>query len=188
MKDKKLESINERRDTLREKFSTIAIAATIAITFAITIAIAFAGMFASVVTGAGVFPVVLAVAVAIVGAGAFVFTSAIKFLENDKFLDLLLRITDFIKNRKAKKSEIKSPYRYKLLKLSGILFSPKTQTEVFLPAMADWDEEIYEALKKDKDANLFMINVRYTYAFLAAMWQKSPIGDLIEFVVKIAKQ
>ena len=54
--------------------------------------------------------------------------------------------------------------------------------------MADWDFEIYENLEKDKDANLFMINVRNTYRFFLAMWQKSPIGDLIEFVVKIAKQ
>jgi len=84
--------------------------------------------------------------------------------------------------------KIANPSRYKLLKMSEILFSAKTQKEVFLSVMADWDEEIFEALKKDKDVNLLMINARNTYAFLAAMWQKSLIGNLIEFVVKIAKQ
>ena len=54
--------------------------------------------------------------------------------------------------------------------------------------MADWDEEIYNALKEDENASLLMINLRNTYGFILAMWQKSPIGDLIEFVVKIAKQ
>ena len=52
--------------------------------------------------------------------------------------------------------------------------------------MADWDEEIYEALNINKDASLFMINARNTYAFILAMWQKSPIGDLIEYVRKFA--
>jgi hypothetical protein len=52
--------------------------------------------------------------------------------------------------------------------------------------MAEWDEEIFEALNKNKDANLFIINVRNTYGFIVAMCQKSPLGDLIEFVRKIA--
>ncbi len=76
---------------------------------------------------------------------------------------------------------------YRLLGLTAFLYSTKTQKEVFELCVADWNEEIYEALKKNKDASLFMINVRNTYAFLMAMWQKSPVGDLIEFVVKIAK-
>ena len=52
--------------------------------------------------------------------------------------------------------------------------------------MSDWDDEIFEALKKDKEANFFMIDVRNTYYFILTMSQKSPIGDLIEFVRKIA--
>ena len=32
------------------------------------------------------------------------------------------------------------------------------------------------------------INVHYIYAFISAMWQKSPIGDLIELAIKIAKR
>lgn len=108
-------------------------------------------------------------------------------------VDLYTR--DF-KDRKNKESnenlqtedlKISQPSRYKLLKLTEILFSAKTYKEVFLESMGDWDHEIYEALKKDRDAKLFMINFRNTYAFLLTMWQKSPIGDLIEFVVKIAK-
>ncbi len=43
-----------------------------------------------------------------------------------------------------------------------------------------------QALEENKDARLRMINVRYTYAFIIAIWQKSPLGDLIEYVRKIA--
>ncbi|MCU0240655.1 MAG: hypothetical protein MUC29_14535 [Pyrinomonadaceae bacterium] len=79
------------------------------------------------------------------------------------------------------------PNRYKCLKLTKILFSPKTQKDTFEPIMADWDEEIYEALKENKDASLFMINVRNTYGFIMAMILKSPIGELFEFVQKLRK-
>lgn len=74
--------------------------------------------------------------------------------------------------------------------LSGISkfsYSVKTQKEVFDPIIADWQEEYFEALFKKEIWKARWINVRYTYAFIVAMWQKSPIGDLIEFVRKIAR-
>ncbi len=67
------------------------------------------------------------------------------------------------------------------------MFSTKTQKEIFEPIVADWQEEYFEALFKKEIWKARWINVRYTYAFLAAMWQKSPIGDLIEFISKFAK-
>jgi hypothetical protein len=99
--------------------------------------------------------------------------------------DLIKLISGF--SSKTGRNKITTlPYRYRLIKLTKIMFSTKTQKEVFLTAMAEWDEEIYEVLKENKDANLFMINVRNTYGFIMAMWQKSPLGDLIEYVRKIA--
>lgn len=89
-----------------------------------------------------------------------------------------------IQVEEAKK--IKRIYSQKMLQISAFWFSSKTHKEVFLQIMADWDEEIFEALKENKDANLFMINVRNTYGFIMAMWQKSPLGDLLEYVRKIA--
>lgn len=76
---------------------------------------------------------------------------------------------------------------YNILNLTNFLFSPKHNKDVFQPIVADWQEEYLEALFKKETWKARCINVRYTYAFLAAMWQKSPIGDLIEFVIKIAK-
>jgi hypothetical protein len=85
-------------------------------------------------------------------------------------------------------SKISKPHRYKLLKITGLLFSAKTQEEVFERNMADWDFEFYQALNgKSKNFELFMISARNTCAFIISMWQKSPIGDLIEFVFQIAK-
>ena len=95
-----------------------------------------------------------------------------------------LRENSDVKNATIK---IIVPLRYKLLKMSELLFSEKTQKETFETAMADWNFEIFEAIKKDRDVNLLMINVRHIYGFLAAMWQKSLVGDLIEFVGRSTK-
>jgi hypothetical protein len=99
-----------------------------------------------------------------------------KIIDNRKLLD----------EEEERKVEIVTPKHYKFLRLSETLFSMMTQKEVFEQLIADWDFEIYEVLQKDKDANLFMINVRNTYGFIMAMWQKSPLGDLLEYVRKIA--
>lgn len=92
-----------------------------------------------------------------------------------------------IENLKVLKSN-HSFQSYKLLKITNLFYSDKTQKEVFHPIVADWQEEYFKALYKKEIWKALWINVRYTYAFLAAMWLKSPIGDLIEFVIKIAKQ
>ncbi|MDQ3131244.1 MAG: hypothetical protein M3Q99_10850 [Acidobacteriota bacterium] len=73
------------------------------------------------------------------------------------------------------------------LRISNFLYSPKTQKEIFDPIAADWQTEYFEALFKKEIYKARWINVRYTYAFIIAIWQKSPIGDLIEFIRKIAK-
>jgi hypothetical protein len=76
---------------------------------------------------------------------------------------------------------------HRCLKISEFLYSSKTQKEVFEPIVADWLAEYCKALSKKEIWKARWINVRYTYAFLVAMWQKSPLGDLIEFISKIAK-
>lgn len=93
-----------------------------------------------------------------------------------------------VKNRKTSNFLLSKPHRYNLLKITGFLFSIKTQKEIFEQTMTDWNFELYKALEKKEIWKAHWINVRYTYAFLAAMWQKSPLGDLIEFVIKLAKQ
>ena len=77
---------------------------------------------------------------------------------------------------------------WRLFKVNSYLFSSKTNKEVFEPIVADWQEEYFEALSKKEIWKARWINGRYSYAFVLAMWQKSPISDLIEFVIKIAKQ
>ena len=183
MKDKEPELINKKRLLLKQKIENAGSGLGV---FAIGATLIFSGAGANtdgyVILGA----VLITIGILFTVASAFtiVFRALSKI---DRFLDLLIRIIDFVKNRKTKKFKIATPSRYKLLKLSEIFFSAKTQKEIFLQAMADWDEEIYEALEKNKEANLFIINVRNTYAFLAAMWMKSPVGNLIEFIKKVAK-
>jgi hypothetical protein len=87
----------------------------------------------------------------------------------------------------SKNSSITRTNKFRLLHLSEFLYSKKTKKEVFEPIFVDWQEEYFEALSKKQIWKSRWINVRYTYAFLGAMWQKSPLGDLIEFISKIAK-
>lgn len=86
------------------------------------------------------------------------------------------------------KREILRPPGLYLLSIADFFYSSKTVKEVFKQTISDWHEEYFEALNKKEIWKARWINVRYTYTFLIAMWQKSPIGDLIEFVIKIAKQ
>lgn len=58
---------------------------------------------------------------------------------------------------------------------------------VFNPLKADWQNELCEAKLRKKTWKVVQINIRYSYSFLAAMIQKSPLGDLAEFVRKFAK-
>lgn len=177
MKDKELELISKRRFTLRRKL--LAISGTIAVATAIAIVITFA------------FSVMAEVLFVITVAGTFTIAGLVTFAvacaEIDVFTDFLIKIFDYIQNRKVKELKVVIPSHYKLLKISEILFSAKTQKEVFEMIMADWDDEIHTALEKNKDTNLFMINLRNFYSFFASMWLKSPIGDLIEFIGKFAK-
>lgn len=82
---------------------------------------------------------------------------------------------------------INTPHRYKLLKLTRLIFSAKTQQEIFEQNMADWDFEIYDALESEENYRLLMINIRHIYSFFLVLWLISPIGDLIEFVCKFKK-
>ncbi len=84
-------------------------------------------------------------------------------------------------------TQLKIAISNKLLLISSFFYSPKNQKEVFEPIVIDLQEEYFEALFKKEIWKARWINLRYTYAFLTAMWQKSPIGDFIEFISKIAK-
>lgn len=87
----------------------------------------------------------------------------------------------------AKNVSYSSIYQVKLLTITKFLYSPKTQKETFEKVVADWQTEYFEALSKKEIWKARWLNVRYTYAYFGAMWQKSPVGDLIEFIRKIAK-
>ena len=82
---------------------------------------------------------------------------------------------------------ITMPYSSFWLMITSFIFPPKTQKDTFEPIVGDWQEEYFEALFKKEVWKARWINVRYSYEFIMAMWQKSPIGDLIEFVSKLAK-
>lgn len=92
-----------------------------------------------------------------------------------------------IRENQKEKIRIVTPLSSKLLFVSGFLFSKINQKEVFELIVADWQEEYFEALPQKEIWKSRWINVRYIYAFLMAMWMKSPIGDLIEFIQKFAK-
>lgn len=86
----------------------------------------------------------------------------------------------------TKKSKKILPLGFRLLSITNFIFSSKTQKDTFEPIVADWQKEYFEALFKKEIWKARWITFRYTYAFIVTMWQKSPIGDLIELIKKIA--
>ena len=71
--------------------------------------------------------------------------------------------------------------------IPNIFYSSKTKEMVFSPLKSDWQNELFDAKLKRQKWKTIHINIQYSCAFLAAMMQKSPVGDLIEFVRKFAK-
>lgn len=74
-----------------------------------------------------------------------------------------------------------------LLKISDFLFSKETQDEIFVPITQDRRVEYNDALLEKRSWKARWVNVRYVYIFIFAMVEASFIGDLIEFIRKIAK-
>jgi len=180
MKEEKTDLTNKKLTILKQQATKI-VTVSLEIVSLLAIAIAVAGIF----TGLS-----LVVALGMV-AFVFFYIVSVVFVKIGEdfvsyFVDFIIRVVIFISSVKVKESKLFKLYRYKLLNLSEILFSPKTQENVFKTLVADWDEEYYLALSKKQIYKARWINVRYTYAFLAAMWMKSPLGDLIEFIQKIA--
>ncbi len=106
------------------------------------------------------------------------------------FISIIYFINSFLTIRKILLKDLTESGRLTNIEFVYIirfLYSSKTRKEIFEPIIADWQEEYFEALFKKEIWKARWINVRYIYAFLGAMWQKSPIGDLIEFIIKFAK-
>lgn len=68
----------------------------------------------------------------------------------------------------------------------NLFYSPKTKQTVFQPIKSDWQNELTEAKLRNQFWKAFEINIRYSFAFLSAMLQKSPLGSLFEIFRKIA--
>ncbi len=58
---------------------------------------------------------------------------------------------------------------------------------VFDPIRLDWRDECAEAKMNGSMMDVIVINIRYSFAFAGAMLAKSPIGELSEFVGKVAR-
>jgi hypothetical protein len=79
------------------------------------------------------------------------------------------------------------PYCYDFIKITKFFYSTKSHKEIFEPMGAEWEYEYFEALKENNIKKARWLNLRWGCSFILAMWQKSPIGDLIEFIMKVAK-
>ncbi len=74
-----------------------------------------------------------------------------------------------------------------LWEIPNMFYSPKTKEMVFEPLKSDWQNELTDAKMRKQPLKAFQINIQYSYSFIAAIIQKSPLGDLVEFVRKFAK-
>lgn len=71
--------------------------------------------------------------------------------------------------------------------IPSLFYSRRTQEMVFDPIRSDWRDERIEAKIHGSIGDVTAVNVRYSFAFIAAMLAKSPIGELFEFVGKVAR-
>lgn len=70
--------------------------------------------------------------------------------------------------------------------IPNMFYSPRTKESIFEPLKSDWQDELYQAKLNNQTFKTFEINLKYSFAFLSAMIQKSPFGDLLEYVRKFA--
>jgi hypothetical protein len=68
-----------------------------------------------------------------------------------------------------------------------LFYSQKTKETVFNPLKLDWQSELLEAKLRNQTREAIQINIRYSCAYLAALLQKSPLGDLLEYIGKFAR-
>lgn len=71
--------------------------------------------------------------------------------------------------------------------IPNLFYSKKTQEMVFDPIRSDWREERMEAKTHGTIGDGVVVNVRYSFAFIGAMLAKSPIGEVFEFVGRVAR-
>jgi hypothetical protein len=71
--------------------------------------------------------------------------------------------------------------------IPSLFYSRKTQEMVFDPIRSDWRDERLEAKTHGTIMDGVVVNIRYSFAFIGAMLAKSPIGELFEFVGKVAR-
>ncbi len=141
MKVNELELLVKKKDDLTQK---IAFGFFVSFVFVLIMAVAFA--ISSILAG---FLIIIGANDAVSGKFSVLLMTLVSsvlvcgsYFRIDYF-NLSLRIGDFFVNRKTKKYKISMPSRYKWFKLSGAFFSVKSQKEVFLPIMADWDQEVF---------------------------------------------
>jgi len=77
-------------------------------------------------------------------------------------------------------TKIAIPIQYKLFRLSDFVLSAKDRKNIFEPIIADWHEELFEALNNKQIWKARWISFRYTYAFFVTMWQRVSICKLVE--------
>ena len=66
-----------------------------------------------------------------------------------------------------------------------LFYSDKTRKMVFEPIKSDWQSELSEAKSKKQIWTIISINIYYSWVFINALWQKSPVGDSVEYVKKL---
>ncbi len=100
-------------------------------------------------------------------------------------LNILLVLVAFVQIQNKLKSI--TDLDLKILKFSQKFYSAETTKLCFEPIIADWKMEYSATVAQNLNWQARWVSVRYTYAFLSAMFQQSWIGSLLEFIQKIFK-
>lgn len=101
-------------------------------------------------------------------------------------INALIAVTQSIAERIIARQRILPAPGARLLRIATLLYSGKTVEEVFKQAVGDWREDYFDAVSSGDKTRARIVNIRGRYTFLKMMILRSPIGDLLEIIRKIA--
>lgn len=82
---------------------------------------------------------------------------------------------------------IKRPPGSNLLTIADFLFHKETVDSVFMQIVCDWRAEYFEVLAEKRNIKARWVSTRWRYSFYVAMFKQSPVGELIDVVLKVVK-
>jgi hypothetical protein len=104
------------------------------------------------------------------------------------FIIIIVKLFAYIFQRYGAQTKplICKPPGTRFLVFADFIYSPKTMEQIFMPLVADWRLEHFEALKQNRKWKARWISFRYCYSFIMAM-SLSKVFSLLKQIRSVSK-